>query len=161
MSFFKKILISTEMSSKIEVIVPEHRADNSSWLQPWEEFCEDLLLCVSPERHGDINGWKSGYTNKVNIDSLEVFLFSSAPHSLQSVLSSCLILTEKSEKCHWLLQQKKEFFFCIPFNKTMLLFFFLSNTARYFSSIDNLKADSISVPCTLLVIHWWEYHSTF
>lgn len=40
------------MSSKIEVIVPEHRADNSTWLRTWEEFCEDLFLCVSPERRG-------------------------------------------------------------------------------------------------------------
>lgn len=75
MSFFKKILISTEMSSKIEVIVPKHRADNSPRMHTWEEFCEDLFLRVSPERHGDITGWKSGYTNNVNKDFLEVFLF--------------------------------------------------------------------------------------
>lgn len=43
-------------------------------LQTCGDFGEDLFKCVSPERPGDINGWKSSYTNKENIDSLEEFL---------------------------------------------------------------------------------------
>lgn len=61
MSFFKKILISDEMSGKIEVIVSEHWADNKIWLQTWEEFFEDVS-----ERHREIDGWEHNYTNTDN-----------------------------------------------------------------------------------------------
>lgn len=54
MSFFKKIVMSPEMSSKMEVMVPEHPADNSS--ADLRGILCGFSSCVSLERHGDING---------------------------------------------------------------------------------------------------------
>lgn len=167
MSSFKKILISTEMSSKIEVIVPKHQADNSPWMHTWEEFCEDLFPCVSPERHGDINGWKSSYTNKVYKDFLEVFIFCCEN---VSTIKWAIILSHFNR---WQITEMSLIIstdiFLFPSWPSFVFLsitpcFFLckfSSTARYFSPIDNLKADSISAPCTLLMIQWREYHSTF
>lgn len=167
MSFFKKILISTEMSSKIEVIVPEHRADNSTWLQTWEEFCEDLFLRVSPDRHGDINGWKGSCTNKVNIDYVKVFIFCCVhlPTIKVAIILSHFNRWEIT-KMSLIISTKNAFFQSSPpfvsfFNNNLFFLCKFSGTARYFSPIDNLKADSISVPCTLLMIQWQEHHSTF
>ena len=161
MSFFKKILISAEMSSKIEVMVPEHPADKRSRLQTWEEFCED----VSPERHGDINGWESSDTSREHIDFLQVFLLPSArTYSWQSGLSP--LTEEESQKCHWLFPLKKYYYSNhnhFSFNNTLFFFFpsllqLLSkfpSSARYFSPIDNLKADSIFV--SRKPIQWREH----
>lgn len=71
MSFFKKIVISTEMSSKMEVIVPEHPADNSAADLRGILF---IPMCLTWETWG--HQWlKEQWQIKVNIDFLEVIVF--------------------------------------------------------------------------------------
>lgn len=149
MSFFREILISSEMSSKMKVMVPERRADNSGPERNSVRICRRRLTWETRGRGG---------TNEVNIDLPGSFGF--AADQLQSGLVSlnhhmrnhrnviCNLFSLQSAPPFIFLWQKILFFPSVKF----------SSTARYFCPIDHLEADSIAAPCTLRVIQWREYH---